>query len=120
MRWLVAIVSVAGCGGDVCEPYSGRTCVALEVRGAVAIDQLRLDSAQLRVFDAPTPHPPRAQPFSLPVAVAVVPFQSQFAGPFALRVRGRLGGNELGEDVVTAAVAAGQHQSVVATLRAGV
>ena len=50
MRLLIAGLALsawAGCSSSVCDTFEGETCIAVEVRGAGPIDQLRLTSTEL-------------------------------------------------------------------------
>jgi ligand-binding sensor domain-containing protein len=68
----VLLLLVAGCSTDVCGPFGGQTCIALEVKGTPAIDQLGIAIDQILTRQL-TPNPARATPVAPPVFVAVLP-----------------------------------------------
>ena len=110
-------LGLAACGGDVCAPYGGRSCVALEVRAvsARAIDELRVSADGFPLDDVASAEPDHAEK-ELPVWVAILP-GADFAGDFTLRVRGLLGALEVGRgDASGTIAAAGQHVHLIATL----
>jgi hypothetical protein len=88
MRFVIALLCVAGCSSDPCDDFDGRTCITVEVHGdpALRVDQLRVTSTELGLADAPSPPTPRPSPSGLPVTLAVVP-HADFAGSFGLLVR---------------------------------
>jgi hypothetical protein len=108
---------LVGCGGsDPCDPFPGRTCLSLEVRGpALTLDQIGVDALTGFVLSGRSPDPPRA--FTLPVQVAVLPPDHQFAGSFALEVRGLVRDAVVASDSVHSTVAAGDHQRLIADLQ---
>jgi photosystem II stability/assembly factor-like uncharacterized protein len=115
---VLLLALLGGCAADdVCAPFSKQSCIALTVKGASQLDQLRLDSAELGLADAPSPATPLARPVAPPIQLAVLP-DPAFAGDFALRVRGLLAAITVGEDRVPGRIAAGQHLRLVAVLGA--
>jgi hypothetical protein len=117
---LIALgATLAGCGGDVCRDYAGKTCIALEVRGRVddRIDVLRVQATHGFSVDAATARPDR-RAVALPLTVAVLP-GAEFAGEFRLEVIGLLSSIEIGRATVESIVPEpGMHVLVVAELAA--
>lgn len=127
MRTQLALVVTAALAGgcskngsvDACAKLGARTCISLEVRGSVDVDQIEVQAPATPGLvpndDARSPTPAGAR-FSLPVAVAILPDASFAGGDFAMTVRGLVAGQPVGNADVAGSVAAGQHTRVVATL----
>jgi hypothetical protein len=115
--WIVIALCVAACDDvDPCASQSG-TCIALEVDGALSVDQLAITAAgAFTLRDAPSPAMPRASAVALPVRLAVLP--GDHSGDFSLIVRGLLGGVVVGEGMATGTLTSGKHLSATVTLTA--
>jgi hypothetical protein len=114
VRGLVAALVVAGCSADVCDGVAG-SCIALEVRGDVSVDQLRITSPELHLDHAPSPKTPRAQPVRLPVQLAVLP--GPFAGSYTLTVDGELQSQTVATVTGANVIQQGTHESLTLTLQ---
>jgi hypothetical protein len=119
-RIAVLLLLISGCSEDVCAPYGGRACIALEVvsEGALSVDQLRLGSAGLALADEVTPRQPRNPPVALPVQVAIVPADPEVSLQADLRVDGLRLGEVVGSDVLSATLHHGEHLALTAHLLA--
>ena len=101
MRVAFLLALWAGCSSDVCADFSGKTCIALEVKGTPTIDQLGI-TVDMVLGRQLTPIPARESPVALPVWVAVLPGE-QFATDRPLHIfvdalrQGVLVGQALGE-----------------------
>jgi hypothetical protein len=96
MRWLVWLSMAAGCAVDPCAPFSGQTCIAVEVTGpaALQIDQLLVSAfGAFTLSQSPSPPQPRATPAAPPLAIAVLP--GELDGAFELSLSARLQGAEV-------------------------
>jgi hypothetical protein len=115
VTWLTGCTSAV----DVCAPFAGRACVALEVRGLAGtkLDQLRVLSTALPL-DALTP-PARKDPaVSTPIFVPVLVGDPPAADPFDLTVAGLFDGITFGSGTIMLSVAAKEHQRAEVALLA--
>ncbi|MGZ3426621.1 MAG: FG-GAP-like repeat-containing protein [Polyangia bacterium] len=124
----VVALALVGCRvaqtPDGCASFAGQTCISLELRAPAAttlqVDQVQLSASlgfQLdEMNDFATPSTPLSIPVSLPLVVPILPGPAFGGGDFALHVRGRLGGADVGAADVSGSVAGGRHLSIAATL----
>jgi hypothetical protein len=109
-------VLAAGCSTDVCAPFGGQTCIALEVKGAQQIDQLGI-AIDMVLSRQLTPGAPRVDPVSLPVWVAVLPGENFPQGqPLRIFVDALLRGNLVGQALGELTMTPGQHVSAAISL----
>jgi hypothetical protein len=111
VRWVVLLL---GCAAyDPCAAFDGQACVAIEVRGAMLLDQLRVQSAELGI-DAFSPERPLDHQVTTPVEFAFLPGGTH--SPFHLVVSGLDKGVTLGRGTATLSTQPGQHQRTVLLL----
>jgi hypothetical protein len=92
MRWLPVVAVITGCTVDPCASFGGQTCIAVEVRGNLTLDQLFVTTS-FGLHDAPSPPAPRDTPVSTPVALAVLAGSAE--GDYKLTLRARLQGMDI-------------------------
>ena len=114
---LVALL-LSGCGEDVCAPFSGQSCIALEVRGnpsSLAVTQLLVSASGAFVLvDSPSPPLPRPSAVGLPVQLAVLPGAA--TGMTTLTVKALFNGVELGRGSATGEVKKGETLPLTVTV----
>jgi hypothetical protein len=116
VRLFAVLLSLVGCAGsDPCDPFDGKSCISLEVRGALSVDQLEIDADEFALQHARTPPAARASPVALPVRVAVRPGDA-YDGNFTLTVRGLVAGNAVGVGMARGSVPRGRHTPAIAML----
>ena len=115
LRLLIGLLlGLAGCQPDVCGSFSGQSCIALEVRGSLTVDQLLVSAGgAFTLVDTPSPSVPRA-PTSLPVQLAVLPGAA--TGMVTITVKALRGMVEIGSGTVDGVVAAKRRLALTVTL----
>jgi hypothetical protein len=119
MRAVLFITCFAGCGADVCDAFSGQSCIALEVNGdpqSLEVDQLLVSaSGAFTLTDAPSPQIARASSVSLPVQLAVLPGNT--VGAVTLTVKAHDKGVEVASGMVAGTVVQKQRIALTVTVR---
>jgi hypothetical protein len=121
MRLLLLLLMLPACRAlpDVCAEFVDQPCIALEVRGEMPVDQIKVSG--LAGFRT-TPgndgaSPGAAAEFRLPVILAVLP-PGEFRGDYSLAVRGILGAQTIARGGVSGSIGSALHVQASVTLEA--